>query len=435
VEPAAADDGPPSLPPEVRERVVALAAEALSGLAPEAVPAPLKAVARFTPAKRARLAAGGLAAALETDVAFRQAVADVARARQPGLAEAVAEGVPLPAAPVEDVAALAYLLRPAGWQGRLAAAGEDLAARAATKAGVASSEHVERLTAQLGELRAEVQAAAARADDDVAAARTQTEAARAEVAALRRRVRELGDRAATAERALQQVETPAVPPAPDDAELRRLRNRVAELEGAVAASRTAARDDRHAANVRLRVLVDTLVRAAVGLQRELALPPLDERPADLVEAEAGTPGHAHQGRDADDPTLLDELVTAPLVHLLVDGYNVTKSGYGDQTLEVQRNRLVGALGALVARTGAEVTVVFDGQDRTAPVAPPSPRGVRVRFSRSGETADDVLRALVRAEPLGRPLVVVTSDRAVADDVRADGARTAPSTALLRLLTR
>ena len=147
------------------------------------------------------------------------------------------------------------------------------------------------------------------------------------------------------------------------------------------------------------------------------------------------PAPVHQGRSPEDPALLDELLTAPFVHLVVDGYNVTKTGYGDQTLEVQRGRLVAGLGTLAARTGAEVTVVFDGQDRTAPVAAPTPRGVRVVFSATGEIADDVIRALVAAEPAGRALVVVTSDRAVVDDVRAAGARTAPSLALLRLLER
>jgi hypothetical protein len=61
--------------------------------------------------------------------------------------------------------------------------------------------------------------------------------------------------------------------------------------------------------------------------------------------------------------------------------------------------------------------------------------VRLLFSGPGETADDVLRELVRAEPPGRPLVVVSRDREVADDVRRDGARPVASRALLALLER
>ena len=46
--------------------------------------------------------------------------------------------------------------------------------------------------------------------------------------------------------------------------------------------------------------------------------------------------------------------------------------------------------------------------------PPAPRGVRVLFSAPGEIADDVIRRLVAAEPEGRPLMVVSSDKEVAD---------------------
>jgi predicted RNA-binding protein with PIN domain len=451
VEPAstAPGDSPVVLPDEVRRSVVALAAETLSSLAPDDVPPTLRAVARFTPAKRARLAAGGLAAALETDPAFRRSVADVARERDPMLADAVADGVPLPAAPPEQLAAMAYLLRPAGWQGRLAAAAQALDARATAATGAAAVEEVARLTEQLAAVRETARADVDRVRAESEAARTEAAVVQQEMAALRRRVRELGDRAAQAERRLATSSPdgdrpPDLPeadrPAPaNDAEVRRLRARVADLETALAGAKGNARDSRHASNVRLRVLVDSLVRAAAGVQRELALPPVEERPADVVAAERAVPAAAGfpslQGRSPDDPTLLEGLLAAPLVHLLVDGYNVTKSGYGEQTLEVQRGRLVAGLAALAARTGAEVTVVFDGVGRTAPVAPASPRGVRVLFSRTGETADDVLRALVRAEPSGRAVIVVTSDRAIVDDVRADGARTAASAALLRLLDR
>ena len=60
---------------------------------------------------------------------------------------------------------------------------------------------------------------------------------------------------------------------------------------------------------------------------------------------------------------------------------------------------------------------------------------RVLFSEAGTTADDLVRRLVRAEPPGRPVVVVSSDKEVASGVRAAGARPVPATALLRLLAR
>jgi hypothetical protein len=64
-----------------------------------------------------------------------------------------------------------------------------------------------------------------------------------------------------------------------------------------------------------------------------------------------------------------------------------------------------------------------------------PRGVRVLFSAPGVIADDVIRDLVRAEPPGRPVVVVSSDAEVVRDVLRVGARTAAALALSRLLAR
>jgi predicted RNA-binding protein with PIN domain len=95
---------------------------------------------------------------------------------------------------------------------------------------------------------------------------------------------------------------------------------------------------------------------------------------------------------------------------------------------------VEALGALTARTAAEVTCVFDGADVEARGAG-RVRGVRVLFSEPGASADEVVRRIVRAEPAGRPVVVVSSDREVADGVRAAGAYAVPAAALLRLLGR
>ena len=93
------------------------------------------------------------------------------------------------------------------------------------------------------------------------------------------------------------------------------------------------------------------------------------------------------------------------------------------------------LAALSARSGAEVTVCFDGAALDAKVVMATPRGVRVLFSRPDETADELIRRLAANEPLGRPVVVVSSDREVAEGVSSSGARPVPSAALLRRLGR
>ena len=185
---------------------------------------------------------------------------------------------------------------------------------------------------------------------------------------------------------------------------------------------------RRADEVRLELLVETLGGAVAGLRRELALGGGGPRPADLVAGARAV----RAGAPVDDLAALDALLAVPSVHLVVDGYNVSKTGYPDLPLADQRTRLVRQLAALAARTGVEVTVVFDGAGVVAAPTRGS-RGVRVLFSDAGVLADDVIRSLVAAEPEGRPVLVATSDRAVVASVRQRGAHALPSAVLLARL--
>jgi len=136
----------------------------------------------------------------------------------------------------------------------------------------------------------------------------------------------------------------------------------------------------------------------------------------------------------DDPALVRELLGLPRLHLIVDGYNVTRAEWDDVTLEAQRNRLLRGLAPLAAQSGAEITVVFDGTNAESRPLVQRPRGVRVLFSPRGVLADDVIRDLVAAEPPGRPVGVVTSDQEVVRDVLGrPGVRVVGSRALVRLL--
>lgn len=224
-----------------------------------------------------------------------------------------------------------------------------------------------------------------------------------------------------------------------ESESRRLKSRLAEVESALETSRRATREGRSIEDMRLRLLLDTVLDAAAGLRRELALPPVSTRPADTVDAvEPGrmTPKDiAARALSETDPALLDQLLALPQAHLVVDGYNVTKTGYPTMPLEKQRLRLLGGLSMLAAQTGAEMTCVFDGAELAAPVLLAPPRGVRVLFSKAGVTADELIRQLVRAEPPGRPVVVVSTDREVADGVAKAGARPVTSALLLKRLSR
>nr|WP_246377971.1 NYN domain-containing protein [Nocardioides ginsengisegetis] len=125
----------------------------------------------------------------------------------------------------------------------------------------------------------------------------------------------------------------------------------------------------------------------------------------------------------------------PRARLIVDGYNVSKSAWPSSSLEAQRIRLVNALAPLVARTGAETTVVFDAAASTARPVVNVPRGIKVLFSPEGVIADDVIHDLVEAEPAGRVIVVASSDGEVASHARRAGARTVEALRLADLLGR
>jgi predicted RNA-binding protein with PIN domain len=438
------DDQRVALPDRVRAEVLGLAADTLGGLDDAEVPSGLRAVRRFTPGKRARLGAIPLAAALERDPAFRAAVAGRVRAAFPGLAEQLAEGVVPAAAPPDRVAAAAFLLRAPGWAELVAAAaGEQAQADAA--AAVAAREAAAARHAQ------QLQAARDAAHAQVESLRRERDAALEQADAARRQLRSSADRGRKAELEAQRGLVAAEADrdqaleraAREQAELHRLRDRVAELETALETVRRGAREARASDDARLRVLLDTLAAAAAGVRRELALPPVIERPADTVAGGLGEAaridplaGIGGRGLAPDDPSIIDQLLTVPGLHLLVDGYNVTKGGYASLTLEDQRVRLLRGLGGLASRAAVELTCVFDGTAAvTRPAAVTVPRGVRVLFSPVGEIADEVIVRLVREEPPGRPVAVVTSDRAVAERVRRAGARAVPSSALLARLER
>jgi predicted RNA-binding protein with PIN domain len=449
------------LPARVRDQLVELAATVLGELDEPRTPPSLARVRLFAPARRARAGAAPLAVAMERDAGFRAAVAAAWRALHADVATAIDAGRAGASVGHADVAtaidagragasvdagddpavvlAGLYLLRPPDWR-TVAAEAADHVVRAEDERGRQGEEGV--AAARLGSLERALE----RARADLAQARAAAEAAEEELASARREIRRLradADRArAEARTAARGEETEraraAEAAAAAQRELDRERDRARQATERAEQALRAGREGRSLADARVRLLLDTVVEAAAGLRRELALAPLDVRPADLVatapEAGSGTPVDAVRGQDADDPARLADLLALPQAHLVVDGYNVTKSGYGGLPLVEQRRRLVDALGPVAARTGAEITVVFDGAETAGPAAQRL-RGVRVLFSEAGTTADELVRRLVRAEPPGRPVVVVSSDKEVASGVRAAGARPVPATALLRLLAR
>jgi predicted RNA-binding protein with PIN domain len=428
------------LPDGVRRRVVGIVSDGFGGLTVAELPTQLRQYARFTPTRRAKFAGNAMAAAVEADPLFRQRIAEKLREAQPELTGALDAGSPPPAADPLDVAAAAYVLRPAGWVKLVTAAGEEAQRADAERAGEESRAELERLRAELAAARGQVRTETERLRGELETAKKESESLHRKLRAALSDVKrgEAALRKARAEREAERAEA-QVRLSAAESESRRLTARLGESEAALEASRKAAREGRSVEDMRIRLLLDTVLEASQGLRRELALPPVSVRPAETVDAvEPGrmTPKDiANRALSEDDPAIVDQLLALPQAHLVVDGYNVTKTGYPQMPLEKQRLRLLGQLAQLAAQTGAETTCVFDGAELAAPVLLAPPRGVRVLFSKPGVTADELIRRLVRAEPPGRPVIVVSTDREVADGVARAGARPVASAVLLKRFSR
>jgi predicted RNA-binding protein with PIN domain len=421
------------LPDEVRTRVLSLTADALPAV--PRLPASLRKVAEFAPTRRARLGGSAIVAALESDDDFRDRVASQVVAKLPApLADLTA--APLDADPAE-LAALSWLIRPEGW--------ETLLADAAARVGPRVPE--DRSDAELGRLRTKAEAA----EQALREARTKNRAdladLKAENTTLRRRLGETRAALRDAEAAVEEAESAAAAArrgaegavTAQDKEIRQLRAEVERLQTEAQSERRAARSDRDDTTIRARVLLETVIDAATGLRRELALPQVSGAPGDRVEAELAQEGTRTPSSAGSlgptSPALLEQYLSMPRARLIVDGYNVSKNAWSSSSLEAQRIRLLNGLAPVVARTGAETTVVFDAASSSSRPVVSSPRGVKVRFSPEGVIADDVIRDLVAAEPEGRVVVVVSSDQEVARDVVRAGARSVSADALVALLAR
>ena len=115
------------------------------------------------------------------------------------------------------------------------------------------------------------------------------------------------------------------------------------------------------------------------------------------------------------------------IHIIVDGYNLIRQSNAfrhldQQSLELGRNALIESLAEYKRLKSHKITVVFDGAQ--APYLAPSRdriKGIRILFSRSGQTADGVIIGMARAER--EKALVVSSDREVTRSSEAFGAAT------------
>jgi predicted RNA-binding protein with PIN domain len=406
--------------------VVAQAADVLPDV--PTLPPAVRRVAAFAPARRARLGASAITEALADEEVRERVGIQVAARPGPDDADDAA------------VAARAWLTRPDDW----AEVMTDRLARIVEAAAVGEERELERLRKRLADAEQSLRElrSARETDEEVLRAEHQ-----AEHASLRRRLgearaaeRESRARADRGEVELGRVRAEAESRiAALEKENRQLRGQVERHDAAGVQARRDARTERDEATVRARLLLESVIDAATGLRRELGLQAVEGVPADRVEADVAAAGvrtpSSAGAVGAGDPGLLEQYLAMPRARLIVDGYNVSKRAWPSSSLEAQRNRLAGSLAGLVARSGAETTIVFDAAetDHRPPVV--APRGVRVLYSPRGVIADDVIRDLVAVEPTGRVVLVVTADREIAVDVARDGARVVDPDALIALLAR
>ncbi len=111
-------------------------------------------------------------------------------------------------------------------------------------------------------------------------------------------------------------------------------------------------------------------------------------------------------------------------HLVVDGYNLARSGAlllsEDPAAQAGRDELCALLADYARAKGFRLTVVFDGRGAGRPGRNRVPyKGGAAVYGSARETADDVIRDIARNAPAG--LVVVTSDRGLAGTLPARAA--------------
>lgn len=126
------------------------------------------------------------------------------------------------------------------------------------------------------------------------------------------------------------------------------------------------------------------------------------------------------------------MLRAASVLLVVDGYNVSKTGWPNASLEVERESLLNALHGLHLTRGTDVIVAFDG-DGTQSFTNQRRKGIRVVFSEPGIEADSVVVEVVAKTPLAIPVVVASSDRWVRDHAETFGAVAISSATLVAVL--
>ena len=112
------------------------------------------------------------------------------------------------------------------------------------------------------------------------------------------------------------------------------------------------------------------------------------------------------------------------MNIIIDGYNLIRQSdslrrFERLGLEAGRNELIRRLSRFKKMRGHEITVVFDGWISGSPKEEHHREaGITVIYSKIGEKADEVIKRMAKKGSAG--IVIVTSDRSIADSIGRNG---------------
>lgn len=111
------------------------------------------------------------------------------------------------------------------------------------------------------------------------------------------------------------------------------------------------------------------------------------------------------------------------MHWLIDGHNLIGQMPNLQLSDPNdEEKLLEYLRRYRARTGHQLTVVFDAGQSYQPATKKKQGGITVQFAPHGQTADRLIKQRVRRVRNPQAMIVVTSDRAVQQAARQMGVR-------------
>lgn len=111
-------------------------------------------------------------------------------------------------------------------------------------------------------------------------------------------------------------------------------------------------------------------------------------------------------------------------HIVIDGYNLirqssTLAGIDSKNMQKGREVLINRLAAYKSVKGYAITVVFDGwKSDNLSESREKTKGINVVYSKSGETADEVIKRM--ASSLREGAIIITADNDVAGYSRRQG---------------